>query len=221
MVSLWQSLVDVFHSVLTGLYGLTGNYGVAIILITVLIRVVLWPLTQAQINNMRRMQQLQPEIQKIQKKYKGDQQKINEETMKLFRERNANPAYGCLPVLIQLPVLYALFDVLRTFQFRGAHFLWVPDLHSPDPYFVLPVLAGALTFVQSKMTTPQLADGPAAGTQRTMLYLMPLLIVWVTLRLPSGLALYWVTSSVFAVLQQWVAMRGDGMQPSQPQQGKA
>lgn len=209
---MWDSLVGVFRDTLESIATFTGHdYGLAIVVVTVLVRVVLWPLTHSQISNMRRMQRLQPELQKIQRKFKNDKQRLNEETMRLMREHKANPAYGCLPTLLQLPVLYALLAVLRDFPpIAGKPFLWVPDLSHPDPYYILPVLAGVLTFAQSWMTTPQMpADSPAASTQRTMLYLMPVLFFFLTLRIASGIALYWVVSSALAVLQYWVILRAE------------
>lgn len=211
MSQIWDSLVQLFESLLTSIASHTGNdYGLAIIVVTVLVRIVLWPLAHAQISNMRRVQQIQPELQRIQRRYKHDRARLNEETMRLMRENGANPAAGCLPTLLQLPILYALYIGLRRMpEIAGHSFLWVPDLSKPDPYYVIPLLAGALTFGQSWFTTPRTLspDNPAAGTQRTMLYLMPVLFFFLCLRYPAGFGLYWVSSSALAVLQYWLAIR--------------
>lgn len=211
MAAMWQSLITLFEDLLKWIAGHTGDdYGLAIIVVTLLVRVILWPLAHSQISNMRRVQAIQPELQRLQKKYKNDRQRLTEETMRLMREHRANPAAGCLPTLLQVPVLWALFLALRHLpEIAGRPFLWMPDLSKPDPYYVIPFLAGALTFAQSWMTTPRnlAPDNPAAGTQRTMLYVLPLVFFFLCLRYPSGFGLYWVVSSALAVLQYWVAFR--------------
>lgn len=232
MAQMWDSLIRLFEDLLTWIAARTGDdYGLAIIVVTLLVRVILWPLAHSQISNMRRMQAIQPELQRLQKKYKSDRQKLTEETMRLMRENRANPAAGCLPTLLQVPVLWALFLALRHLpEISGRPFLWMPDLSKPDPYYVIPFLAGALTFLQSWMTTPRSLspDNPAAGTQRTMLYVLPVLFFFLCLRYPAGFGLYWVASSALAVLQYWVAFRvelplvgaSDGEAPGPPRGGR-
>ncbi|PZN13265.1 MAG: hypothetical protein DIU69_01075, partial [Bacillota bacterium] len=179
---------------------LTGSAGLSIILFTILVRLVLLPLTFAQIRSMQRMQALQPEVERIQKKYKDNPQKANEAIMKLWRENNVNPAAGCLPLLVQLPILYGLFAALRDFS-SGA-FLWIPDLRLPDPFFALPVLAGVTTYLQ--MTTMASANQPQ---QRTMQVVMPVMVTVFAWSFPAGLALYWVTSNLFSIAQQLLTNR--------------
>lgn len=201
---MWQNLVNAFQSLLDWLYQLTGNYGLAIILLTVAVRILLLPLVHAQMASARRLQQIQPRLQQLQRELRGDPKRLNEETMRLMQEHNANPAMGCLPLLIQLPIIFALFAVLREFHTAGAHFLWIPELTRPDPYYILPVLAGILTFVQSWLgMSPESLQGPTAATQRSMLYFMPIFITYAASRLAAGIALYWVTQSLFGILQQW------------------
>ncbi len=177
------------------------SYGIAIILLTVVIKIALHPLTNKQMKSMLAMQQIQPKVKEIQEKWKGkDPKKMQEETMKLYKENNVNPAAGCLPLLIQMPILIALFRSLLNFPFINeahANFIWV-HLGTKDPYFILPVLAGVSTFMQSKMTT--VASDP---TQKMMLYTMPLFITWISSTLPSGLVLYWVVFNIVGIIQQY------------------
>lgn len=203
---MWQGLIDLLANSINFFYNLSGNYGMAIILVTVAIRLILLPLTWSQSRSMRKMQLLQPEIKKLQEKYKNDKQKINEETMKLWKENNVNPAAGCLPFLVQLPVLWAFFIALREFDFIGAaNFLWIQDLSLADPLYLLPILAGLTTYWQTKMTTSASAD----SSQQWMVYLMPVFIAWISTQFPAGLSLYWVTSNLFSIAQQYGIMYGE------------
>lgn len=184
--------------ILEQLYTFTGNYGVAIILITFIIRLLIYPLTASQTRSMKEMQKLQPKIQQLQKKYKNDPERLNKETMELWRQHNINPLMGCLPILVQLPILYAFFAALRDYDFQGnPSFLWIPDLASPDPYYILPVLTAITTYMMSRATTPATAE----GSQQILLYVMPLFIGWISLSFASGLAVYWVSTNIFSVLQ--------------------
>jgi YidC/Oxa1 family membrane protein insertase len=207
LAGVWQDLVQGFAALLSFLYRATGNYGVAIILLTALIRLLLWPLTQSQFRSMRRMQELQPQLQRLQERYKNDRERLQQETMRLWRENKVNPASGCLPLLVQLPFLYALYAMLRAFPFgaRGG-FLWVPSMGTADPYYVLPVLAAATTLWQTRISTVQAAQpNPSA---QSMMWMMPLFILWVSLKMPAGLVIYWVVSNLFTVAQQYAQGRG-------------
>lgn len=182
---------------------MTNSYGLAIILLTIGIRLALWPLTYSQAVSMRKMQKLQPQIEKLNQKYKNNREKLNEETMKLWKENGVNPAAGCLPVFVQLPFLYAIFVLLRNYEFEtNASFLWIPSLAQPDPLYILPVLAGLATFWQSKIT---MVPGNSANqaTQQMLLYFMPVFIAWITIQFPAGLGLYWFITSLFSVGQQY------------------
>lgn len=184
------------------------SYAVAIVLLTVLIKIILYPLTRAQMRSMIGLQQLQPEIRKIQEKYK-DKQEQQQKIMELYREKKVNPMAGCLPMLIQLPILIALYRALYTFKYAvpaHAGLFWIPSLSHTDPLYILPVLAGITTYIQSKLTMPKTAGGGQTGaesTQKVMLIVMPLFIAWISIKLPAGLALYWVTFNVMGSIQQY------------------
>ncbi|MBO8127864.1 MAG: membrane protein insertase YidC [Peptococcaceae bacterium] len=192
------------------------SYGLAIILLTVLIKIVLYPLTQMQMKSMLQMQLLQPELQKIQKKYSKDKQKMQQKMMELYKERKVNPMAGCLVLLIQLPILIALYRALLGFDFSDtahAGFFWIPILSERDPYYILPVLAAVSTYLQAKMTTPASAAAAQGGnpgaqqTQKIMLYFMPLFIGWISSTLPAGLALYWTVFNIMGIIQQYFINR--------------
>lgn len=177
----------------------TGSAGLAIILLTVLIRLILFPLTKKQTQSMLAMKELQPKLLEIQKKYKDKPEEYNRKVLELYREKGINPFGGCLPVLIQLPVLYALFRVLNTYTFEGVDprfFIWT--LTERDPYFILPILSGLTTYFMSAMT----ASGDPS--QKAMLYIMPIFLTWLSISFPSGLVLYWVVSNLFSIVQQYV-----------------
>jgi YidC/Oxa1 family membrane protein insertase len=178
------------------------NYGIAIILLTIIVKMALYPLTKKQMKSMVVMQRLQPKVKEIQEKWKNkDPKKMQQMIMDLYKENNANPMAGCLPLLIQLPILLALYKSLFAFPYINeahASFIWVKSLSSTDPYYILPILAGLTTFLQTKMTTSM--NDP---TQRTMLYVMPIFIAWISGTVPAGLALYWVVFSVVGAIQQY------------------
>lgn len=210
-------LVDILSRFIQFLYTLTAsigvpNYGLAIILFTIIIKLVLLPLTAMQVRSMRVMQQIQPKIKEVQNKYKNDPQKSQEAIMELYKKHGANPFSGCLPLLVQMPILFALFSALRNFfnptlhpayvNMEHANFLWIPNLGQPDPYiYGLPLLVMIFTFLQQKLSTP---GGNADQTQKSMLYVMPLFMGWISRSFPSGLALYWVVYNLMSGLEQLV-----------------
>ncbi len=208
---MWQSLVDFISQSIQFLYIFTEkigipNYGLAIIIFTILIKIILYPLTQKQMVSMRKMQELQPKIKEVQKKHKNDAQKSQKEMMELYSKHGANPFSGCWPLLIQMPILLALFQSLRSFfdpvnhpsyvDLTHANFLWISNLGQPDPY-ILPIIVGIATFAQQKVTTTGNDQ-----TQKMMLYVMPLFIAWISHSFPAGLALYWVMFSIVGAVQQ-------------------
>jgi YidC/Oxa1 family membrane protein insertase len=158
------------------------------------------------------MQEIQPQIAEVQKKYKKSPEIANQEIMKLYKKNNVNPMAGCLPLLIQMPIIIALFQALRLFEYTdiGAAFLWVPHLKNPDPYYILPILVGIATYFQSKLSMtsmPNISQNnpqaeKAASTQKTMLYIMPVMIGWMSTQFPSGLCLYWIFYSLTGIIQQ-------------------
>lgn len=199
-----------------------GNYGVAIILLTVLLRIVFLPLNHKAMISMRRTQQLQPQMAAIRNKYKGvkdleKRQKMNEEVMELYRREGVSPLGGCLPMLAQLPILFAFYRLLSvSIELRGAPFvLWIQDLAQHDPYYVLPLLMGASMLVQQRMT-PTSGVNPA---QARMMKLMPILFTAMFISVPSGLVLYWTTNNVLGIAQQ-VYVNRTLEQPATPKGGK-
>lgn len=186
----------------------TQNYGVAIILLTILTKVVFFPLTLKSMRSMKAMQALQPQINALRSKHKSDPQRIQRETMELYREHRVNPLGGCLPMIVQIPVFYALYVALSvSVEMQNAPFicfghlfgmhLWICDLAAQDPTYVLPILMGVSMFVQQKMT-PTMGD----PRQAKMMLLMPVVFTFMFLNLPSGLVLYWTLSNVLQIAQQ-------------------
>lgn len=181
---------------------LFNNYGLAIIVTTILIRFLVLPLMITQIRSTKKMQDLQPEITKIREKYKDNAQKIQEETMKLFQKHNVNPLSGCLPIFIQMPILIAFYHAISRNAFIAEHdFLWV-SLGTPDPYYIFPILAAITTYLQIKMTSTSVAATPqAAQQQKIMAVVMPAMILFIGISLPAALALYWVIGNIFSIAQ--------------------
>ncbi len=182
------------------IYDFIGNWGVAIILLTILVRVLLLPFVIPQFRNMAKQRALKPEIDKINELYKDDREKKGAAMMELWRKNKVNPLGGCLPVLLQMPIFFALYQTLSTsIELYHAPFVWWwADLSSPDPYYVLPVALGALMFIQQKLTPIQMDQMQA----KVMLYAMPLMMTFFMLLLPTGLCLYMVTSSAIGITQQ-------------------
>ena len=187
-----------------------GNYGWSIILLTVLINIAMFPLRHKSVVSMRRMQEIQPEVKAIQDRYANlkmtdpARQKMNTEMMALYKERGVNPASGCVPMLLTLPVLFAFYAMLSVaIELRGAPFVgWIKDLSVYDPLFITPILMGLTQFVQTKMT-PSTAD----PTQQRVMLLMPLVFMFMFIWAPSGLVLYWTVSNLWAIGQQYVTNR--------------
>lgn len=191
--------------VLVWINSMVGNYGVAIVLLTVLLRLVFLPLNHKAMVSMRKTQSLQPQMAAIRAKYKGvkeleKKQKMNEEIMELYRREGVSPFGGCLPMLAQLPILFAFYSLLSvSIELRGAPFvLWVQDLSRYDPYLVLPLLMGATMLVQQRMS-PTSGANPA---QARMMGMMPVIFTVMFLYVPSGLVLYWTTNNVLGIGQQ-------------------
>jgi YidC/Oxa1 family membrane protein insertase len=197
-------LGNIMKQLLDYIFSYTGNYGLAIIIITVLIKLVLLPFSFQQFHSIKKMQELAPEQKRLQEKYKNDKEKLNKELMKLYQENKVNPLGGCLPLLIQFPFIIALFRSLQTYDFEQASFLWIKDLGAPDSLYILPVLAAITTYLSSKIATP--AASPEASNN-TMNIVMACLIGWMAIKFPSGLALYWVVSNIVQILQQLLIMR--------------
>ena len=202
--------VMLVHS-LNFFYRLIPNYGVAIVLVTIALKIIFWPIQAKSIQSMKAMQKFQPLMNKLREKYKDDPQKLNTEMMKLYKEHKINPFSGCLPMLVQLPVLIAFYRVLlNAIALRGASFLWIHDLSQPDTIFSvaglpinpLPLAMTAGTFFQQKLT-------PTGGDpqQQKMMMFMPVMMLFFFYKLAAGLTLYYTLQQLLSVLQQWHSMR--------------
>ena len=200
--------------VLKALYGLLGNYGLTIIIFTIIIRLIILPLYAAQMRSSRQMMEVQPKIKEIQTMYAGNPQKMNEALQDLYDNNKIHPAMGCLPLLIQLPVIWGLFGLLNNpLQYLGEDsnmviavhqsFLWVSDLCQPDQIYLLPIIAGLATYVSMRFTMAISANPQAAGgaSMKVMRYFMPVMIGWLALTLPSGVSIYWIVSYIFQIFQ--------------------
>ena len=188
------------------IYGLVGNYGVAIIILTIIVRLVLFPLTYKGMKSMKRMQQLTPRMKKLQEKYKNNKEKLNKEMMDLYRKNKVNPLGGCLPLLLQIPVFFALYSSLSSaVELRHAPFIfWISDLSQPDGLGITPLLMGVSMYIQQKMT-PQTAM--MDSTQVKIMQMLPFIFTVFSFTFPSGLTLYWVTSNVLSIAQQQIINR--------------
>ncbi len=221
--------------VLIFLYNLLGqNLGWSIVALTLLIQIVLFPLSLPALKSAKKMQELKPHLDKIKSKHKGDKTKLQQAQLALYKEHGVNPASGCLPQIVRMVILIALYQVfiglLHSGQINGAkfatNFFWL-DLAKPDPKFILPILAAVSQLVFSLMMTtglehhldnPQKPKKPeednlemAQAIQQQMLFMMPIMTGLIALRFPSGLALYWVTSTVMSAIQQYVVSGPGGL----------
>ena len=214
-MEIFQVLVDFMRTLLTYCYNLTEalgfpSYGIAIIIMTIGIKAILEPLTAKQVKSMKGMQKLQPKMKEIQNKYKNDPQRAQQEIAKMYKELGVNPLSGCLPLLVQMPFLIAIFYALQGYPYDPAYesFLWLPSLGEADHLYILPVLSALSTFVMSKQTA-QDATGAGAGQQKIMQIFIPLFIGYISLNFPSGLVIYWVVSNIFQMIQQFFIYRND------------
>ena len=208
--SLFEPVVFLVKDVIRFFYHMTGligfeNYGLAIILLTILVKALLYPLTVKQVKSMKAMQEIQPAMKKLQKDYKNNPQLMQQKMGELYKEAGVNPLAGCLPLFAQMPILMGMFYALRDLQYTGEpSFLWLPTLSMPDPYYILPVLSALTTFIQQKQTTTDMNQ-----QMKMMMIFMPIFIGWISLSFPAGLVLYWVTMNIMQILQQWWMYRGE------------
>ncbi|MEE9369234.1 MAG: membrane protein insertase YidC [Pontiella sp.] len=196
-------------------HGFVHNYGIAIILLTLLIRILFWPLTHKSTESMKRMQEIQPLVKELQAKHgKSNPQKLQQETMKLYKEHKVNPMGGCLPMFVQIPVFIALFTVLRNaIELRYSSFLWIADLSQPENLFagqvpfvgslnILPLLMSLSMIWQQKLSSPGMAATPEQQQQqKMMMFMMPIMMLFFFYSMPSGLVLYWTTSNLLMIAQ--------------------
>jgi YidC/Oxa1 family membrane protein insertase len=238
---IWNAIVAFLNVILQFFYNLTGNYGIAIIMLTVLIKIILLPLTIKQTRSMVAMQKIQPEVKKLQEKYKDDKEKLSQEMMKFYKENKVNPLSGCLPLILQLPVFFALYTAIRKYLLtpptlllgntmtilpgylalpivKSANFLWMENLADStriaDPYFILVALLAVTTWYSQK----QVMSDPR---QKSMLYIMPIITAFIGLSLPAGVVLYWLTTNTLQILQQWGIEYWDKKHPKEELKGKA
>ncbi len=203
-------------SLLNLLYGFVHNYGLAIILVTIIFKLLLWPISQKGMKSMKTMQKIKPKMTKLQEKYKNDKERLNQEMIKMYRTYKVNPIGGCLPMLAQIPLFFALYKVLlQSIELRHAPFmLWITDLSAPDrlymgfdiPYLggipVLTLLMGGSMFLQQKMT-----PAPLDATQAKVMLFMPVLFTFMFINFSSGLVLYWFINNLLSIAQQYLINR--------------
>lgn len=227
---MWDLFISIFINILLWIYNVIGqNFGIAIILFTILIRIVTWPLNAQQMKGAKAMQDLQndKDWQAIQKKYAKDREKLAQEQMRVYREKGINPFGSCLPTLIQFPIIIALYqsiiralastplDLLKLSRSintdlldvanlipLNSKFLWM-NLGQPEPYYILAVIVAATTYIQSKLTLPPSTNpnDQSAAMGQSMTITMPLMLGWFALTFPSGLAVYFITSNVLGIVQ--------------------
>ncbi len=177
-----------------------NSWGYAIILLTMLIKLIFYKLSETSYRSMAKMRKLTPKMQKLKELYGDDKQKISKKMMELYKKEKVNPATGCLPILVQIPVFIALYWVLlESVELRQVSFLWLPDLSTKDPFYILPVVMGISMFAQQKLNPP-----PPDPTQAKVMMMLPFIFTIFFLFMPSGLVLYWVVNNILSILQQWV-----------------
>jgi YidC/Oxa1 family membrane protein insertase len=194
----WLSIALLFF--VKFLHQYFSNYGVAIIILTILIKLIFWPLGNISYRSMKEMQKLQPKIEELKEKYKNDKNKIGQETMALYKSHKVNPMSGCLPILIQIPVFIGLYNtLLYAIELRHSPFFWwIQDLSAKDPYYITPIIMGATQFIQQKMT-PTVGD----PMQAKIMLLMPIVFTFIFLNFPAGLVIYWLLNNVLSIGQQY------------------
>ncbi len=187
---------------LSYLHGLIGNWGWAIVMLTFLVRLVLYPLTYKGMVSMQKLKDIAPKMKEIQAKYKGDHQKMQAHMMELYKKHGANPMGGCLPMLMQIPVFFAIYRVLyNAIELKGAEWiLWIEDMSVMDPYFILPILMGASMYLHQRMTPTTFTD----PMQEKIFRYLPLIFTIFFITFPSGLVLYWFVNNLFSILQQYI-----------------
>lgn len=220
----WLTLISkMLLAFLNAVHRVIPNYGISIIVLTIIIKAILFPLTRKSQLSMFRMQQLQPMVSQLKEKYKHDKQRMGKEQMLLFKKHGANPMSGCLPMVLQLPVFFALFRTLQlSFEMRQAPFMfWINDLSRPDTLmilpFTIPFLGNALnilplimtcaSFAQMKLTPKAPAADSQAQAQQKMMSFMPIMFAFILYHMPSGLTVYWTTSTIFSIIESLVIRR--------------
>ena len=186
-------------ALLVKIHELLQNWGWSIILLTIIVKAILYPLTRASYISMAKMKELAPKIEKLRQQYKDDKVKLQQSMMQLYKSEKVNPVGGCLPMILQIPVFIGLYWALfSSVELRQATFLWINDLSLPDPFYILPVLLAITMFLQTFMNPP-----PADPVQAKMMKIMPLAFSVMFFFFPAGLVIYWLVNNILSILQQW------------------
>lgn len=201
---LWFLSIPLFK-IMEFIHSFVGNWGFSIILLTLIVRTVMFPLTKAQYTSMAKMRLLTPKLQELRERYGNDRQKMGQETMRLYKQEKVNPLGGCLPLLIQMPIFIALYwTLMESTELRHAPFmLWITDLSVYDPYFVTPILYGISMFIMQRLTPTPVTD----PIQRKVFMAMPFVFTFMFCTFPAGLTVYWLVSNVFTIVQQLIIYR--------------
>ncbi|AHV99730.1 YidC/Oxa1 family membrane protein insertase [Paenibacillus sabinae] len=210
----WQSNVVYYFALALETFAgwFHGQYALAVLVMVIIVRTLILPLTMKQVKSSRAMQAIQPELQKIQKKYKDNPEKVQQETMRLFQENKVNPMAGCLPLVVQMPIFIALYNsIYYNPHLREHSFLWL-QLGKPDHLFILPALAAITTYLQTKMMS-SMNPVQQQGPMQFMLMVYPVLIFIMSYNFPSALPLYWVFSNLYTIGQNYFLYRGKGTPP--------
>ena len=186
------------------------SYGLAIILLTVAIKLLMYPLTVKQVKSMKAVQEMQPKVKALPEKYKDNKERLQTEIASLYKENKVNPLSGCLPLIVQMPILMGIFFAIKEYTYQGpTGFLWIANLQQgtsltdpSDPYFIIPLLCALTTYVQQKQTTTEMTQ-----QNKMMLIFMPVFIGYITITFPAGLGIYWVVSNLVQIAQQWFMYR--------------
>ncbi|HUK76225.1 MAG TPA: membrane protein insertase YidC [Thermoleophilia bacterium] len=209
--TIFGPFVDLLRGILRAIHGVIGSWGWAIIILTVMVRLVLWPVTHRQFRSAQAMTQLQPKIKELQRKYKSDKRKLQEETMKLYQEYRVNPFASCLPLLIQMPIFICLYYAIRfTPEIRTSSFWIIPSLGKPYlPLFIF--------YIITQMISTELMLQPnTEPQQKWLMRAMPVVFIFILFRFPAGLMLYWVTTNLWTIMQQSIIRRSIGKRELQP-----
>lgn len=208
--SFWQSNVVYYFAIALDTFAkwFNGQYGLAVLVMVIIVRTLILPLTIKQVKSSRAMQAIQPELEKIKKKYKDEPEKVQQETMRLFQENKVNPMAGCLPLIVQMPIFIALYNsIYYNPDLRLHDFLWL-QLGKPDHLFILPLLAAATTFIQTRMMT-KMNPVQQQGPMQFMMMVYPILIFIMSYNFPSALPLYWFYSNLYTIIQNYFLYRNN------------
>ena len=201
---MWGALIQGLTAFLDYVESVTGSYGVAIIVFTIVVKLAQYPLTLKQQKALMEQKKYNPELQKLQEKYKKKPEELQKKMMEFYKQHNYNPLGACLPLILQLPIIYLLFGVIRNHDFDGQGFLWIPLLTERDPYYIWPLLSVGLAFLQNKvqgLSNPQAGDG---STAKSMNFFFPIFIGVISVTFPAGLIMYWTMNSAVTVVQNYL-----------------